>query len=109
RGWSAATTSPEREADRALTDLVNAPVDALAARLRRVLALDRRHAYLRRLETDRGEVARWHEYHVYNWPAPPPAILRLVAYEAADLDRPASALRALEDLDASAVLVTGDR
>ena len=108
RGWMATTTSPEREADRALADLVNGPIDALAARLRRVLALDRRHAYLQRLESDRGEVARWHEYHVYNWPAPPHAILRLVAYDAADLERPASALRALEDLHASAVLMTGD-
>jgi SAM-dependent methyltransferase len=107
RGWSRATMSPEREAERAFRDLVDRPIDELAARLRTVLDLDRRQAYLQRLETDRGEVARWHEYHVYNWPAPLPAILRLVAYNAADLDRRESALRALDNLRATTTMLTG--
>jgi SAM-dependent methyltransferase len=108
RGWSRTTMSPEREADRAFRDLLDRPIDERAARLRTVLDLDRRRAYLQRLETDRGEVARWHEYHVYNWPAPPPAILRLVAYDAADLDRRESALRALQDLRPTTTIVTGE-
>ena len=46
-------------------------------RLRAALDLPRRQAYLRELESNRRAVDRWHEYHVYNWPAPPAAIHRL--------------------------------
>src|SRR5262249_49016264 len=98
RGWSAVTTSPGRQAERAFGALLDEPIDAVATSLTRVLNLERRAAYLSALEGDRSAVSRWHEFHVYNWPAPPPAILRLVAYDASDFARPASSLRALEHL-----------
>src|SRR5262249_34520811 len=84
------------------------PVAERAAKLQRALDLDRRAAYLRALDGDSGIVARWHEFHVYNWPAPPRAILRLVVYDAADLDRSRSPLRALQDLGPRPALMAGD-
>src|SRR5262249_39712203 len=108
RGWTAAITSPEREAERALTALLDGPVAERAAKLQRALDLDRRAAYLRALAGDSGIAARWHEFHVYNWPAPPRAILRLVVYDAADLDRSRSPLRALQDLGPRPALMAGD-
>jgi SAM-dependent methyltransferase len=107
RGWTAAVVSPEREADRALADLLDAPIAETAARLRSALDLRRRQAYLQALETDRSQVARWHQFHVYNWPAPPPAILRLVSYDAGDLLRADSGLRALDDWCGNTKILTG--
>ena len=108
RVWDRVTMSPERTAELALRRLVNEPVDRAHRRLRAALDLPRRQAYLRELESNRRAVDRWHEYHVYNWPAPPPAIHRLISYDAAQLTVPGSALHALQDLQAGAPLVTGD-
>src|SRR4029077_10692980 len=71
RIWDRVTMSPERTAEQALRRLVNEPVDRAHHRLRAALDLPRRHAYLRELEANRRAVDRWHDYHVYNWPAPP--------------------------------------
>jgi len=108
RLWDRATMSPERSAELALRRLVNEPVDRAQHRLRAALDLPRRQAYLRELESNRRAVDRWHEYHVYNWPAPPAAIHRLVSYDAASLAVRNSALRALQDLRPGAPLMTGD-
>lgn len=106
--WDRVTMSPERSAELALRRLVNEPVDRTHHRLRAALDLPRRQAYLRELEANRRAVDRWHEYHVYNWPAPPAAIHRLISYDAASLTVRGSALRALQDLQPGAPVMTGD-
>jgi len=107
RGWTRATVSPERDALRALRGIVDAPIDALHDRLLHALDTARRHEYLVALASDPAAVGRWHEFHVYNWPPPPPSVLRFVVYDAAELLRGNSSLRALEHLSADPIVVSG--
>jgi hypothetical protein len=107
RGWERITTSPEREAARALHALVDLPVDRVYDRLLEALDTKRRRAYLRALDGDPKSVDRWHQFHVYNWPPPPDRVLRFIVYDAADLTRRDSALRAFEYLQADDVVLSG--
>jgi SAM-dependent methyltransferase len=108
RIWDRVTMSPERTAEQALRRLVSEPVDRAHDRLRAALDLPRRQVYLRELEVNRRAVDRWHDYHVYNWPPPPAVVHRLVSYDAATLTARGSALRALQDLQPGAPVMTGD-
>jgi SAM-dependent methyltransferase len=107
RGWARVTSSPERDAGRALCSLLDEPIETRMHKLRDALDLPRRRAYLQALETDRRRVERWQEFHVYNWPAPAARIHRFVCYEAAELTRPNSPLRALQDLPPSIAFLSG--
>jgi SAM-dependent methyltransferase len=109
RGWARLTASPERRVDAALSQLVDEPIDRAARQLREALDLRRRHAYLQGLEANRRDVERWHEFHVYNRPAPPRQILRLIVYDASDLFDHQSALRALENVRPRIPMMTGMR
>lgn len=107
--WAWATASAERRVDAALSRLVDAPIDRAARSLFAALDLERRREYLARLEADRSLVSRWHDYHVYNWPAPPRQILRLVAFDAGDLLDSQSTLRAFEHARTRIPMLTGLR
>src|SRR6185295_13763855 len=106
--WERLTMSPERRAGRTLQAIVDEPIEQARRRLRVALDLPRRQEYLRALEANRREVDRWHDFHVYNWPPPAPRIDRLVCYDAADLTRGDSGLRALEDLRPGFTVLTAD-
>ena len=96
--WTSVTTSPERRAEADLTRLLDSPIAQIAARLEIALDLQLRREYLDRLESDRSLVTEWHRFHVYNWPAPPCDVLRLVTYDAGDLLDAGSPLSALTEV-----------
>jgi SAM-dependent methyltransferase len=94
-GGDEAQARPVAQSQALLGELFGREEHDLVRQLEVALDETLRADYLERLKSDASLVALWHTFHVYNWPPPPDARLRLLSVDAADLIKRRSKLQAV--------------